>query len=265
MYFQLFVACSVFLELEFCMAIVERGKETKGLDLYYYNATSIRGKLLDFNNFFTSHDHEIICVTETWLNSAVHDGEILDNIKHTIHRKDRDLERTKKKDGGGTLCAVSNNLRSSRRYDFENDDLEMLWVEISMPNKGIFVGTVYLPPGFKLETLALLDSSIELALSSMNEFDHLVIVGDINCRDIQWSYDANDQLIVSNPDELSSISSRFIEVLDCHNLSQFNSNVTCNNAVLDLVITDGAQAVCNTTDNATTSTHHALDVNIDIP
>ena len=98
----------------------------------------------------------------------------------------------------------------------------------------------------------------------MNDGDNIIIVGDMNCRDINWNYDVNDQLVVCNADELSNKSSRFIEILDSHNLSQYNSHPTCNNAVLDLVLTDGVNAVCTTSENAT-STHQAIDVSVNIP
>ena len=130
--------------------------------------------------------------------------------------------------------------------------------------KRIFLGTLYLPPSFKLDLLAKLDESIDLVFNAMNDNDNLIIVGDINCRDINWVYDANDILTVDNANELSSISSRFIEILDSHNLSQFNKNPTCNDAVLDYVITDGMQATCSLTANATSSTHKAIDVSIDV-
>ena len=83
-------------------------------DVYYHNATSIRGKLFEFNNFFSEHDQEAICITETWLNDSVCDGEILDNVNYTVFRNDRDLTRTKKRDGGGVLCAVKSEYISYR-------------------------------------------------------------------------------------------------------------------------------------------------------
>ena len=239
------------------------------LDLYYYNATSIRGKLFDFNNFFTHHDYDVICVSESWLfdkgEKTVYDGEVLDNIKYAIYRNDRDLDRIEKDDGGGVLCAVNNELTSSRRDEFEVTDLEIVWVEITLTNKRIFVGTLYLPCKCKVETLAKLDESIGRVINSMHDRDNIVLVGDFNRPDIIWCCDENDHVVASNDAELSTVSSQFMEILYSHNLTQFNKHATCGDAILDLVITDGLDAQCHITDTATTSTHRAIDVSLAIP
>ena len=164
-------------------------KAQETLDVYYHNATSIRGKLVEFNNFFSENDQEAICITETWLHEGVCDGEILDNVKYSIYRKDRDLTQTKKKDGGGVLCAVKSDLTSYRRQDLENDALEVLWVEIKLSRKSIFLATVYLPPYFNVETITSLDRNISTVTSKMKPHDSIIIAGDFNCRDILWDYD----------------------------------------------------------------------------
>ena len=53
------------------------------LKIFYFNATSIRGKLHEFNSHFdhlsSDDEYDVISVSETWLNDSVFDGEILFN------------------------------------------------------------------------------------------------------------------------------------------------------------------------------------------
>ena len=83
----------------------------------------------------------------------MYDGEILDNIKYAIYRKNRNLDRIDKKDGGGVLCTIRKVLTSSMRDELEVTDLELLWMEMKLANKRIFIGTLYLPCKCNVETL----------------------------------------------------------------------------------------------------------------
>ena len=62
---------------------------SSSLSCYYYNATSLRGKLADFNSHFSEGDYDLIGVSETWLNDTVNDAEILQNCNFHIFRRDR--------------------------------------------------------------------------------------------------------------------------------------------------------------------------------
>ena len=118
--------------------------EKDALDLYYYNATSIRGKLLDFNSHFHD-DYDCISVSESWLNEFVIDSEILINGSYNIFRRDRNLDTSSKRDGGGVMVAVKSLYNSKRRLDLETN-IEIIWVQIELSdNVSAFVGTVYIP------------------------------------------------------------------------------------------------------------------------
>ena len=81
--------------------------------IYYQNARSIRGKLIDLHLSSLSCDYDIIVVTETWLNESVFDSEIL-NSNYNIYRRDRCSTHSLKGEGGGVLVAVSSRLSSMR-------------------------------------------------------------------------------------------------------------------------------------------------------
>ena len=93
----------------------------QGLNVLYFNACSIKtvtrkkkiNKLRDFSFILAKKLHDIICITETWLNSNVSDAE-LSNSDYTMYRKDRPDYHEKTR-GGGLLCAIKTCVMSLRR------------------------------------------------------------------------------------------------------------------------------------------------------
>ena len=107
------------------------------LKVLCFNATSIRGKLHDFNSHFDHYssdtDYDVIALTETWLDDSVHDEEILSNSRYNVFRKDRNIAVSKKRDGGGVLLAVNSKFLCKRRHDLETD-IEIIWIECKIDN-----------------------------------------------------------------------------------------------------------------------------------
>ena len=102
------------------------------LNCYYYNATSIRGKLVEFNMHFDAYEYDLISVTETNLKDSVYDGEILTNRGYNLFRRDRTKEIVPDKEsGGGVLLAVKSTVSAKRRKDLETN-IEIVWVEITL-------------------------------------------------------------------------------------------------------------------------------------
>jgi hypothetical protein len=66
------------------------------MDIYYQNVRGLRIKQLDFYDV-CSTDHNIICLTETWLNHLCHDHNLFPGY-YTAFRSDRDC--AKKTRGG---------------------------------------------------------------------------------------------------------------------------------------------------------------------
>ena len=63
---------------------------------------------------------DLICITESWANANIGDGEINMN-GYTVFRRDR-----KNRIGGGVLLYVKNNIKALHRTDLENDECEMV-------------------------------------------------------------------------------------------------------------------------------------------
>jgi len=49
------------------------------IDIFYQNVRGLRTRLLDLYTSVSSSSYDIIILTETWLNSNINNGEILDD------------------------------------------------------------------------------------------------------------------------------------------------------------------------------------------
>ena len=79
------------------------------------------------------------------------------------------------------MLITSNSLPVIRRQDLELEDLEILWVEITLLNKSLLLGAFYRPPSSK-NNLRELQSTLN-GISS----HQVILCGDFNMPDIDWS------------------------------------------------------------------------------
>lgn len=80
-------------------------RPTKKHQLYYQNTRGLGSKAdIFFNNVITTN-YDIICITETWLNSS-HSSSDYFPTNYNVYRNDR-ASRTR---GGGCLIAIKDNL-----------------------------------------------------------------------------------------------------------------------------------------------------------
>ena len=247
------------------MKVVEKKIVKDSLDCYVFNATSIRDKLPQFNSHFSGQDFDVISVTETWLTESVFDNEVLTTGQYKIFRRDRSLDTVAdKKDGGGVMLAVLSSLSAKRRRDLE-DKLEIVWVEIQLSqHRKAFIGTVYINYP-NINTLQALECSLDKVSTTAKPNDVIMCFGDFNSRDILWKVNDGDKYAsVTNISSLCTVSDRLLEVMDSHNLHQFNCNATCNDNVLDLAFGNNVTMDISIALKACSSTHDALSVVIDV-
>lgn len=125
-----------------------------------------------------SKDAVVIALTETWLNSSVHNSEF--NYDKFIFRKDRDQRLSGKKQGGGVLLAVNKKFIVEECNIFDAD-LDVLCVKLNInQRKSIYIVVVYFVPNCKLDVYRRFYSCIETNLVDFN----CVILGDFNLRDL---------------------------------------------------------------------------------
>ena len=139
--------------------------------------------------------YNVVCITETRLNSSIFDLEIL-STNYFIYCKDRCTHR------GGVLVALEESIPSSN-FPLPRH-LEVMSVVIEL-NVSISVCTVCIPPN--PSDLYLLSYVADVISSS----EFVIIVGDFNLPDINWS------ALTGTP----SLSSPFCDSLFDYNPVQF--------------------------------------------
>ena len=256
----------------FVLVILGIAMKKEHLSIYSFNATSISGteKLSTFNNSFSGHSYDLNAITETWFHDGIYDEEVLPNCNYDIFRRDRCPETSAKESGGGIMLAVHKSLPAIRRREFETT-AEMLWVHIPLDHaRKAYVGTYYLPVKNNA-VLQAIEQSITTVTNTAKVNDTIIMLGDYNLPSISWHKSPNySYALAENRTEICSFSDHFLEILDSHGLYQYNvlptsephrDRSTVNNHILDLVIGNELDDVrVNLVDNATTSTHRALEI-----
>lgn len=226
------------------------------LHLFYQNSQGIRTKLDQLNLFFSDGAFDIIILTETWLKSTIFDGEVLDGNFYSIFRRDRSDSPSTKLDGGGVLIAVKKSFAVRRCYEFETE-AEIIWVEISLTRKKIYLCSIYYPENTPDSVINEFDKSLELVLQHAQPNDTVFAVGDFNLRDIEWI--ENDDGIIEPVNYSSRRSELFLNsFIHEHSLYQLSANKTCNDHYLDLAFSNTNDVHATITERAVFSIHEAL-------
>ncbi len=173
--------------------------------------------------------YDIICISETWLGGSIPDGDITIS-NYTQYRKDRNRH------GGGVMIYVSDSLPSVRKPELEKQDIENIWIEVSINGKKVLLSTYYRPPihGQRAAGVDYFINSFQTSVTEaiMRNPDCLLIFGDFNDRCVIW----NDQ----HP--TSELRSQLVDITNVLNLFQLVSEptrYTDNSAhLLDLIFTD---------------------------
>ena len=136
----------------------------------HYNVQSISDKLDIFESEFCNFD--IICLTETCLDQRTSNNTLSLN-EYNLHRRERVGDNH-----GGICVYAKQNSYSRRKYDIERPNIECVWIEVSVHNKKILIGTFYRPPNSAQEVLSSIEDSISLAFDT--DIQHILITGDFN-------------------------------------------------------------------------------------
>ena len=192
---------------------------------------------------------DVIFITETWLGDT--SVEHLDGF--TSYRRDRAGGG-----GGGVIIYISNNICSSE-FSFANVDccpadllatsrrsvVESVWVTIEVGSDRLLLGCIYRPPyASSREHRESADTAIAAFLHAAREsvftgrHDGLLICGDFNYSDIEWSPDGT---ATADPPSLSS--RLFVDCLHENSLAQAVNFATykhdeTSESTLDLVLVD---------------------------
>lgn len=213
------------------------------LNIYYQNVRGLRTKTLDLKLNSSAFGYDIYCLTETWLNANILDSEIFDLNMYTVYRRDRNYLSCGTTLGGGSLIAISNKFSSCRKYAYESnvDFLEDIWVKIKINNSShLHICVLYISPNKALNVYSKHFDCVRDYISSIDQNDNVIIVGDYNIPEITWTRTQHSFLL---PITCSLISDELLNMISFTQLHQFNSTFNILGGLLDLVL-------CDTTTNS---------------
>jgi len=70
----------------------------------------------------------VVCLTETWLDNSI------DNVTVQLNGYADSFRLDRNRHGGGVLAYVKNDIFCVRRFDYETDDVKILWLELKTTN-----------------------------------------------------------------------------------------------------------------------------------
>ncbi len=146
------------------------------LSLFHTNAESLRNKVDQMEIECTNHD--IVGISETWLNSEIPEDKLQMTGFQNPFRKDR-------QDGwGGVAIYVRQGIVAKIRKDLDIIGLEAIWCEIKHPSFHYLVCCMYRPPNSNREYWDLIQSSLENARINSPNLE-IFLMEDINCDQLK--------------------------------------------------------------------------------
>lgn len=235
------------------------------LSFFYQNVRGLKSKLTTIYKNSLLSEHNVLCLTETWLNSTIFNPEVICD-RYNVYRRDREDSASTKTEGGGCLIAVDKNL-TSYVQELWASDAEDLWVTI-VPEDGnlkCHIGCVYLPPN---DTIAIHSFCSKLNdIFSQNSNDVIVLCGDFNQPYIKWVYD--NVIKLCKPTNYSDPnSSLLIDSTSFVGLSQFSYYTNHSGNTLDLIFGNNFKInnlnICSTPLVPEDKYHCTLEFSVDI-
>ena len=205
----------------------------------YMNARSLKkniytpgnlpiSNLLKFQEVVYSDTLDLICISETWLNSQILNKEIL-QYGFDIYRADRATERT----GRGVLIAINHGsfISSSEVALISTNNLEVIPVQATLPSHSkLLLVCCYRP----LDCDDMSDFR-SLGDNLFSSYEQVIIAGDFNLPNINW--------MDSNYTCNGALDLEFCDILDDYFMSKHCLLPTRESNILDLLITNHAEQV----------------------
>ena len=203
----------------------------ESLHVCFQNTQGLRTKTDIFHHNLLSSDYDIICLTETWLNSSIFSSELF-NSNYLVYRRDRETSASPKQDGGGSLIAVKTIYHSKRRQELESE-AEDIWVSIETnKNEHVLVCCVYIPPNCNY-SLSCFTNKL-MSLENVIEESAALIVGDFNLTSVSWLSTPNEKYL--EPFQTGNKFSDIVDTFSYQGLMQFNNINNIDDKVLDLIL-----------------------------
>ena len=146
-----------------------------GLKIAHLNIRSLPGHLDEFRILMKDNPFDIMCLTETWLNSSDTDDELLIDGYNLIRNDRKTAHR-----GGGSAIYYNSKLWARQRTDLSSDlNIEATWLEVTFPNRSkMLVCSTYCPDKDSYQDYK---SNLEIMLERASEESiEQMYIGDLN-------------------------------------------------------------------------------------
>lgn len=208
------------------------------INLFYQNFNGVRSKLGDIRREQYISSYDIICGTESRIQSEVFDAEICpSDSKFLIHRRDRDLIATAMQGGGGCVVLSNKNVALKRMKHLEvlktNEDL---WMQVELGGGyKLLICVVYLKPNSSMHELCEFTDNVTTIKNQLDDRTYLLVLGDMNAPHIQWILE--NKCYVSSSCE-GRYAESLVEFMECSGLVQLNGITNALGRTLDLCFRD---------------------------
>jgi len=207
----------------------------------------IRAKILELNTYIHDKKPDIILLNETWLKKSIGDHEIIEDKVYKIFRKDRtvlshppDKNNPKKfrKNGGGVLIAVRDDIEATSKRISLSHGAEILAVEVDNKGSKFVLCTCYRVGTLGPENHESISKSLKSFYSSKKP-KTVVVIGDFNLNSVTWP---NDPEVTIN----NNIDKLFVDTFNDLGLTQVINQATHSKGrILDLLFTSKTQLLDN--------------------
>ena len=86
-------------------------------------------KLDEIELLAAQYNFAVVCLSETWLDNSI------DNVTVQLNGYAGPFRLHRRRHGGGVLAYVKNDIFCVRHFDYESDDVEILWLVINTTAK----------------------------------------------------------------------------------------------------------------------------------
>lgn len=195
--------------------------------LYYQNVRGLKTKTNTFFSNILVSDHDIFCLTETWLDSSVNSSELFPDGFSVFRLDGRERCR-----GAGVLVAVRDEAWHATRLSTPSCDvLNLIWLKLTNDsNFTFYLCVVYFSPQTSIDYYLKFFNFFEVC-HGVNIFEcNVCIVGDFNLPQIKNS--------IFNLNTGGTICRELQNYLDFNKLKLYNDVLNVNSRTLDLVISN---------------------------
>ena len=114
----------------------KKGSKRKNIEIRHVNCHSIRKKLDDIKDKLLNKNADVLCITESWIDSSIKDEEV--NIEgYHIYRHDR--PEGNYAFGGGSCIYIRKEYKVTRLKHETCEDIQDVWLKVQISKNKSFI------------------------------------------------------------------------------------------------------------------------------